>query len=51
LVIPEKIHLVPKEEISAIQRGRGVREKKLFLIIASVLGHPKGEGGLTSNFL
>jgi hypothetical protein len=26
-------------------------EKKLFLIIVSVLGHPKGLGGLTSNFL
>jgi hypothetical protein len=26
-------------------------EKKLFLIIVSVLGHPKGVGGLTSNFL
>jgi hypothetical protein len=26
-------------------------EKKLFLIIVNVLGHPKGVGGLTSNFL
>jgi hypothetical protein len=29
--------------------GRG--EEKLFLIIVNVLGHPKGVGGLTSNFL
>jgi hypothetical protein len=26
-------------------------EKKLFLIIGNVFGHPKGVGGLTSNFL
>jgi hypothetical protein len=26
-------------------------EKKLFVIIVNVLGHPKGVGGLTSNFL
>ncbi len=26
-------------------------EKKLFLIIVNVLGHPKGVGGLTSYFL
>jgi hypothetical protein len=30
--------------------GGGV-EKKLFLIIVNVLGHPKGVGGLTSYFL
>ena len=30
--------------------GRG-GEKKMFLIIVSVLGHLKGVGGLTSNFL
>jgi hypothetical protein len=30
--------------------GRG-GETKLFLIIVNVLGHPKGVGGLTSNFL
>ena len=30
--------------------GRG-GEKKLFLIIINVLGHPKGVGGLTSYFL
>ena len=31
--------------------SRGGGEKKLFLIIVNVLGHPKGVGGLTSNFL
>jgi hypothetical protein len=31
--------------------SRGGREKKLFLIIVNALGHPKGVGGLTSNFL
>jgi hypothetical protein len=29
----------------------GGGETKLFLIIVNVLGHPKGVGGLTSNFL
>jgi hypothetical protein len=29
----------------------GGGEKKLFLIIVNVLGHPKGVGGLTCNFL
>jgi hypothetical protein len=29
----------------------GGGEKKLFLIIGNVLGHPKVVGGLTSNFL
>jgi hypothetical protein len=29
----------------------GGGERKLFLIIVNVLGHPKGVGGLTSNFL
>jgi hypothetical protein len=29
----------------------GGGEKKLFLIIINVLGHPKGVGGLTSYFL
>ena len=48
-VVPEKIHTPPTEEISAIRRGGG--EKKLFLIIVNVLGHPKGVGGLTSYFL
>jgi hypothetical protein len=46
-VVPEKIHTPPTEEISAVRRG----EKKLFLIIVNVLGHPKGVGGLTSFFL
>ena len=31
--------------------GGGGGETKLFLIIVNVLGHPKGVGGLTSNFL
>ena len=29
----------------------GGGETKLFLIIVNVIGHPKGVGGLTSNFL
>ena len=29
----------------------GGGEKKLFLIIVNILGHPKGVGGLTSYFL
>jgi hypothetical protein len=47
-VVPEKIHTPPTEEISAVRRGKG---EKLFLIIVNVLGHPKGVGVLTSNFL
>jgi hypothetical protein len=43
-----KIHNPPTEEISAVRRGG---EKKLFLIIVNVLGHPKEVGGLTSYFL
>jgi hypothetical protein len=31
--------------------GEGGGEKKLFLIIVNVLGHPKGVGGFTSYFL
>jgi hypothetical protein len=31
--------------------GGGGGEKNLFVIIVSVLGHSKGEGGVTSNFL
>jgi hypothetical protein len=31
--------------------SRGGGKTKLFLIIVNVLGHPKGVGGLTSNFL
>jgi hypothetical protein len=42
-----KIHTPPTEEISAVQRGRGDKT----MIIVNVLGHPKGVGGLTSNFL
>jgi hypothetical protein len=52
----EKIHAIkPKSSTLPPQRkflpSGGAREKKLFLIIVSVLGHPKGVGGLTSNFL
>ena len=49
-VAPQKIHTPSKEEISAVPEGEGLL-KNLFLIIASVLGHPKGVEGLTSNFL
>jgi hypothetical protein len=45
-VVPEKIHTPPTGNFS---RPEG--ETKLFLIIVNVLGHPKGVGGLTSNFL
>jgi hypothetical protein len=38
----------PMDEISAICNGKG---KKLFVIIVSVLGHPKGGRRLTSNLL
>jgi hypothetical protein len=38
----------PMGKISAICNGKG---KKLFVIIVSVLGHPKGGRRLTSNFL
>ena len=40
----------PKDEISACGGGGG-GEKNLFPIIVNVLGHPKGIGVLTSNFL
>ena len=33
------------------RRGGGGGEKNLFPIIVNVLGHPKGVGVLTSNFL
>ena len=46
MIIPEKIHTRRK-----FLPSRRVGEKNLFLIIVSVLGHPKGVGGLTSNFL
>ena len=47
-LIPEEIHTPPRRKF--LLSGRG-GEKKLFLIIVSVLGHPKGVGELTSNFL
>ena len=47
-VIPEKIHTPPRRKF--LPSG-GEGEKKLFLIIVNVLGHPKGVGGLTSYFL
>ena len=42
-----KIHTAPTEEISAVRSGRGDKT----MIIVNVLGHPKGVGALTSNFL
>jgi hypothetical protein len=51
LVVPEKIHSpLGTEEISTVWWGG---EKKVLLIIVSVLGHSNFEGdrGLTSNFL
>ena len=47
-VIPEKIHTPPRRKFLP---SRGGGEKKLFLIIVNVLGHPKRVGGLTSYFL
>jgi hypothetical protein len=47
-VVPEKIHTPPTEEISAARRGRG---DKIVSDNSKCLGHPKGVGGLTSNFL
>ena len=49
MVIPEKIHTPPHGRNFLLSGGGG--EKKLFLIIVNVLGHPKGVGGLTSYFL
>jgi hypothetical protein len=47
-VVPEKIHTPPRRKF--LPSGGG-GEKKLFLVIGNfVLGHPKGVGGLTSNF-
>jgi hypothetical protein len=40
--------LPPQRKFPASGEGG---EKKLFLIIVNVLGHPKGVRGLTSNFL
>ena len=48
MVIPEKIHTPPRRKFLPSVGGG---ETKLFLIIVNVLGHPKGVGGLTSNFL
>ena len=49
-VVPEKIHTnLPPWRKFLPSRGEG--EKKLFLIIVNVLGHPKEVGGLTSYFL
>ena len=51
----QKIGSFQKRSILSPQRkflpSGGGGEKKLFLIIANVLGHPKGIGGLTSYFL
>jgi hypothetical protein len=47
-VVPEKMHTPPQRKFRPSGRGG---EKKLFLIIVNVLGHPKGVGGLTSYFL
>jgi hypothetical protein len=40
-LVPEQIHTLPTEEISAGRRGRG---ENFFLIRRSVLGHPKRVG-------
>jgi hypothetical protein len=48
MVVPEKIHTPPQRKF--LPSGGG-GETKSFLIIVNVLGHPKGVGGLTSNFL
>jgi hypothetical protein len=48
-IVPEKIHTPPHRGNFCRPEGEG--ETKLFLIIVNVLGHPKGVGGLTSNFL
>jgi hypothetical protein len=45
----QKRSTLPPQRKFLLSRGGG--EEKLFLIIVSVLGHPKGVGGLTSNFL
>jgi hypothetical protein len=45
----QKISTLPPQRKFLPSGGGG--EKKLFLIIVNVLGHPKGVGGLTSNFL
>ena len=45
-VVPEKIHTPPQRKF--LPSGGG-GEKKMFLIIVSVLGHPKGVAGLQIN--
>ena len=45
----EKRSILPPRKKFLPSGGGG--EKKLFLIIVNVLGHPKGVGRLTSNFL
>jgi hypothetical protein len=49
-VVLEKIHTPPTEDISAVRRGRGDKIVSDNTVV-NVLGHPKGVGGLTSNFL
>jgi hypothetical protein len=43
----EKVHQYKEWKLPSGEGG----EKNLFLIIVHVLGHPKGVGGLTSNFV
>jgi hypothetical protein len=45
----QKRSILPPQRKFLPSGGGG--EKKLFLIIVNVLGHPKGVGGLTSYFL
>jgi hypothetical protein len=45
----QKRSTLPPRRKFLLSGGGG--EKKLFLIIVNVLGHPKGVGRLTSNFL
>ena len=45
----QKRSILPSQRKFLPSGGGG--EKKLFLIIVNVLGHPKGAGGLTSYFL
>jgi hypothetical protein len=46
----QKRSILPHARRKFLPSGGG-GEKKLFLIIVNVLGHPKGVGGLTSYFL
>ena len=45
----QKRSILPPQRKFLPSGGGG--EKKLFLIIVNILGHPKGVGGLTSYFL